>query len=153
MHMHVQGHARNQIPPGGSKTDFTEPEQIQREGRGRDHPSLQGRCGSVAQCVRPVLYEIQSPVEPMQDGGNIPFSSFFIVFRGGYITYTLYSGCAGGVSCDEPSMTVTLTAAAPLQVSNGVETAQSRCHAVVCDTLMTRDKYGCCHGCFRGPCQ
>ncbi|RAH59818.1 hypothetical protein BO85DRAFT_250972 [Aspergillus piperis CBS 112811] len=26
MHMHVQGHARNQISPGGSKTDFTEPE-------------------------------------------------------------------------------------------------------------------------------
>lgn len=89
MHMHVQGHARNQIPPGGSKTDFTEPEhhgkgpvslQIQRGGRGRDHPSLQGRCGSVAQCVRPVLYEIQSPVEPMQDGGDIPFSSFFLLF-------------------------------------------------------------------------
>ena len=35
---------------------------------------LQGRCGSVAQCVRPVLYVIKSPVEPMQGGGDILFS-------------------------------------------------------------------------------
>ena len=77
----------------------------------------------------PVLYEIQSPVEPMQDGGDIPFSSFFYCLQGGYITYTLYSGCVGGASCDEPSMTVTLTAAALLQVSNegGDSTIQMSC--------------------------
>lgn len=87
--MHVQGHARNQIPPGGSKTDFTEPEhhgkgpvslQIQR-GEGDEIILLcRGGADQWRNAFDPVLYEIQSPVEPMQDGGDIPFSSFFLLF-------------------------------------------------------------------------
>ena len=69
MHMHVQGHARNQIPPGGSETDLSEPvRHVSLRCRGPKISPLQGQRGSVALPMHSTgpctAVRIQRPGEP-----------------------------------------------------------------------------------------
>ncbi|PWY84725.1 hypothetical protein BO94DRAFT_111107 [Aspergillus sclerotioniger CBS 115572] len=97
MHMHVQGHARNQILPGGSQPDLSEPvRHVSLRSRGDMISPLQGQRGSVALPMHSTgpgtMVRIKGPASPCASSAGL----WRLATLGWWIHHIVTSlGCAG----------------------------------------------------------